>query len=340
MNLLELLKKLLGIAKIEQPIPVLPPEGPDTTPNFGKGCIPTPEIVKENQYVLAATPQPVIDWSVPFRIPATLVQKNQNGSSSCTAQATDYYVQALNQIEHGTSELYSSRWIYSQSYIPPDGGAYIWKAMSIPIKLGVADLNSVPEGNSSENIMRDASDNYKAILEAKTDKYAVISRQGQSIDFMAQVIKDYHGYVTGFNGYNDMFAPDGTVKDWSKVDWGHAVYICGYELRNGVKCLVFKNSWGSSWGDGGYGYFPESFVNSGRMFDAYVYALIEDLDPKSIMLTAKHVRELQALEGYRDESGVAYWSGLSDGKPKVLADYLAARLLDKIKTINESLVQE
>ena len=97
------------------------------------------------------------------------------------------------------------------------------------------------------------------------------------------------------------------------------------------KFLIFRNSWGSSWGDGGQGYFPEEFVTSGMMYDAYVYALISDLDPTTIMLTANQVRKLQALEGYKDEAGVVYWTG------KLLSDYLATRLPDKVATINEAI---
>lgn len=48
------------------------------------------------------------------------------------------------------------------------------------------------------------------------------------------------------------------------------------------------------------------------------------------IMTEQEVRQLQALEGYHDEAGVAYWTG------KNLADYLVARLIDKIKTIEEA----
>lgn len=314
----------------QAPTPKLPDTG---TPieDFGKGAVITPTEISDKQYVLAFSAPQVIDWSVPFRVAASLTQRNQKTSSSCTGQATCYYTQALNQIEHGVSELYSARHIYSQATLGYGKGAYIWKAMSYPILQGASSLNSVPEGDSTELIMTDKSDNWKAVLEAKTDKYAAISRQGQGIDFMANIIKDYHGFVTGFNGWNGMFLADGTVVDWSKNDWGHAVYVCGYEMHNGQKCLVFKNSWGDSWGSGGFGYFPEVFVTSGMMFDAHVYALVEDLDPDSIMLTEKQVRALQALEGYKDEAGVVFWTG------KLLSDYLTARLPDKIKTLNEAL---
>ena len=153
--------------------------------------------------------------------------------------------------------------------------------MSIPLK-GAASFNSVPEGDSSEMIMIDSSDNENGVIEVKTDKYAVIPRNGQGIDYMAQIVKDYHGFVTGFNGNNMMFDIDGVIKSWLQVDWGHAVYVCGYEIHKGKKCLVFINSWGDQWGNNGYGYFPEDFVTSGLMFDAYVYALTEDLDPTSM----------------------------------------------------------
>src|SRR3990167_2598582 len=44
-------------------------------------------------------------------------------------------------------------------------------------------------------------------------------------------------------------------------------------------------------------------------------------------MTEKEVAQLQALEGYKDEVGVAFWTG------KPLSAYLTARLEDKIKQI-------
>lgn len=54
-------------------------------------------------------------------------------------------------------------------------------------------------------------------------------------------------------------------------------------------------------------------------------------------MTEKEVRQLQALEGYKDESGVQFWSGQSDGVKKKLGEYLEKRLKDKVKTINDTL---
>lgn len=244
----------------------------------GTGCIPIPPEIQARHYRLAAAAPPIIDWSVPYMVPATVPMRDQDGSSSCTGQATRYYGEVLNRIENQAIEDYSARHIYSQVFLP-GGGAYIASAMSVPLKQGYASLASVPEGNASEAVMTDGSENVNAVLEARADKYAVIPR-GSSIDALAQIIRDYHGFITGFSGHNGSFDSKGMVVDWSHVDWSHAVYVCGYRIRSGKKCLVFKNSWGPNWGDHGYGYFPEEFV--GNLFDAYTYAAIEDLDPLSM----------------------------------------------------------
>ncbi len=41
---------------------------------------------------------------------------------------------------------------------------------------------------------------------------------------------------------------------------GHAVLVVGYEHAS--RRLIFRNSWGRTWGDRGYGYLPYAFVAS------------------------------------------------------------------------------
>jgi hypothetical protein len=288
---------------------------------YGKGAVQTPEIVRKQQFHIMKVSKPV-DWSKPFTVEKDfkLRQRNQGSSSSCTAQATGYYTEALEKIEQSKDEKYSNRFIYSQTYLP-GGGTYIWKAMKVPL-IGLASQDSVPDGDSSELIMQDTSLNGSAIIEAKADKYAVIPRS--NIDEMAGIIEDYHGFVTGFNGNNSMFLPDGTTQVITTADWGHAVYVCGYELRNGKKCLKFKNSWSENWGDGGYGYFPEEFVNSGWMFDCYVYADIQDIENT---MTETEVKKLYVLAFYREPTvdELNFWTG------KGLLEFLTTAITDRSK---------
>ena len=283
---------------------------------FGKGAIQTPEHIAAGKFVIKQEPLRAINWSVPYTIEQgfTLTQRDQDGSSSCTGQATVYYVEALNKIENNKDERYSARFNYSQSYAP-GGGAYIWKAMSIPLNQGVASLESVPEGNSTEAEMIDQSLNNQAKIEAKADKYAQIPLQ-RNVDWLAQVLEDYHGFETGFNGRNDMFSPDGTANLLNgPAEWGHAVFVVGREIRNGKRCFKFKNSWSSYWGSNGYGYFPEEFITQGPIFDAYVYALVEDIDPNSMTqaLTDVQLNNLWLAVFKRpiDAGGLAFYRGKS-----------------------------
>ena len=211
----------------------------------------------------------------------------------------------------------------------PGGGAYIWKAMSIPLKIGVVDAKTAPDGASDECTMRDTSCNNLGPLKAIFDKYAQLPRT--NIDYLAQIVEDYHGFVTGFSG-NNTSADSAVIEVPNTVAWGHAVYVCGHRaLPDGRKVLIFKNSWGD-WGDNGYGYFTEEFVNSGFLFDAYVYASITDLDNfNTMILTKEDVKFLQALEGFNDPNGITYWTG------KTLDQYKLARIPDKINELKGSL---
>jgi len=44
---------------------------------------------------------------------------------------------------------------------------------------------------------------------------------------------------------------------------GHAVLAVGYDHAR--RLILFRNSWGRAWGDGGYGYLPYAFVASANL---------------------------------------------------------------------------
>jgi C1A family cysteine protease len=60
----------------------------------------------------------------------------------------------------------------------------------------------------------------------------------------------------------------------SVMTGGHAVMFCGYDDNR--RLVKFKNSWGSYWGDDGYGYLPYDFWSRGLVMD--MWALKEECD--------------------------------------------------------------
>lgn len=49
---------------------------------------------------------------------------------------------------------------------------------------------------------------------------------------------------------------DGVVEEWIG---GHMVWATGYCVKNGVKCIRCRNSWGDEWGEKGSFYVPEGY---------------------------------------------------------------------------------
>lgn len=85
----------------------------------------------------------------------------------------------------------------------------------------------------------------------------------------------------GFTCYSSLDGPDadkGLIPfptSGEKIVGGHAVVVVGYD--DGVQCknaskgaLLIRNSWGTSWGQHGYGYLPYDYVRKGLAEDFWV----------------------------------------------------------------------
>jgi hypothetical protein len=64
---------------------------------------------------------------------------------------------------------------------------------------------------------------------------------------------------------NFMYAQDGTPISISPSDRPtglHAVVAVGLGTANTTRCIRVKNSWGTGWGDGGYGWLTEGYFTA------------------------------------------------------------------------------
>ena len=85
----------------------------------------------------------------------------------------------------------------------------------------------------------------------------------KSLKQLLAAIRNVGPVVIGVGCYEEIFSPqaDGFVPYPKQPQYcygGHAILACGYNYK--TKRVLFKNSWGTSWGDGGYGSFGFDYI--------------------------------------------------------------------------------
>jgi C1A family cysteine protease len=98
----------------------------------------------------------------------------------------------------------------------------------------------------------------------------------------------------GFTCYSSLQGPDadkGMIPfptSGEKVIGGHAIVVVGYD--DGVQCknaskgaLLIRNSWGTTWGQQGYGYLPYDYVVKGLAEDFWVMVKGEWVETKAFV---------------------------------------------------------
>jgi C1A family cysteine protease len=72
--------------------------------------------------------------------------------------------------------------------------------------------------------------------------------------------------------------------------WGHAIVAVGYNDRKRIKntkcnktttgALLIRNSWGTEWGDEGYGWMPYEYVENKLALDFWSLLSMDWVDTK------------------------------------------------------------
>lgn len=87
----------------------------------------------------------------------------------------------------------------------------------------------------------------------------------QNLVELKRCLANGYGFLFGVLIYSSfMQSPKGVIPMpnpyYETLDGGHALYMVGYDDASSM--FIFKNSWGTSWGDAGYGYIPYSYILS------------------------------------------------------------------------------
>lgn len=234
---------------------------------------------RDFQYGEIARALAPFDWAkgydVEAEIAAAIAQpgfklkiKDQNGSGSCGGQAWSYQASVLKAIYKKIYDERSAKFIYSQAFVP--GGGSAGRTLSdLFVKGGISSEALCPSYDNgqppSEAFMERAADiSTAARTDAKTDEALSYAMVTGSIDDHAQALAANHGNIFLIRGSNNgswgTFNPKPPVA--GDTIWTHWVMGGKAQLVNGVKNIIFPNSWGAAVGQNGWQALDEEYMNA------------------------------------------------------------------------------
>jgi C1A family cysteine protease len=245
----------------------------------------TPEnetIKPQLEAIGAADPESVsFPASVDLRPYCSLIE-NQGSLGSCTANATVGLVEYFERRAHARHIDASRLFLYKATrdllHWTGDTGAYLRSTMGALALFGVPPEEYWPYNIANYDVEPSSflfsfAANYKAISYYRLDPSGVAP--ATRLDRIKANLARGLPPVFGFTVYNSISQAATTGKipypaAGDRVIGGHAMLAIGYDDNvritnttsgaSTIGALIVRNSWGTAWGDHGYGYLPYDYV--------------------------------------------------------------------------------
>jgi C1A family cysteine protease len=229
-----------------------------------RGCMPDVPDARDVHYV-AAVDTANLPESVDLR-PLCPAVYDQGNLGSCTANAIGAAIE-YNQMQTGKQSFVPSRlFIYYnervlEGSIKQDAGAMIRNGIKTVVRLGAPPEEVWPYDESAA-FAQPHPDAYAA---AKLDLVTVYSRVGQTLPLMQACLVEGFPIVFRYTCFPSMDHTwdDGVIPmpgPTEPEDGGHCMLVVGYNNAN--RTFLVRNSWGTVWGQQGYGTMPYDYILS------------------------------------------------------------------------------
>jgi C1A family cysteine protease len=233
--------------------------------------------------------------------------ENQGELGSCTAHAAVGVVEYFQRRSFSKHVDGSCLFVYKTTRnligTTGDTGAWLRNAMGALVLCGVPNESYWPYTDATPDFDREPSpfvyaiaDNFEAIQYFAHDPLNLTIPRKDVLDSVKAYLVKGVPSMFGFWGYGSFdfgekpgHIPMPTDDELAAYpEWGHAVVAVGYDdnlkITNTVSnkstkgALLIRNSWGLSWGEGGYGWIPYDYVLKNIAMDFWSMLMMEWVD--------------------------------------------------------------
>jgi C1A family cysteine protease len=232
--------------------------------------------------------------------------ENQKGLGSCTAHAGVGVVEYFQRRAFGKHIEGSRLFVYKATrnlmQVTGDTGAWLRNTMGALVLCGVPDEKYWPYTDADPDFDEEppsfvyaVADNYEALQYFCHDPLGTNVAGGSVLKSVKNYLAAGIPSIFGFWGFPSFESSDikGGIPypcPGERAQWGHAIVAVGYDDKKRIpntQCnrttagaLLIRNSWGTEWGDQGYGWMPYDYVVSKLAQDFWSLLSMEWVDTK------------------------------------------------------------